>query len=384
MGAERINAVRTSFFGKGAISLLPGELRKRGYKRALIVTDKFLVETGVAARVGEALSAAGMEYRVYDRVMPNPTTGIVNECIGEARDMKAETLVAVGGGSAIDTCKAAGIVLANGGRVEDYEGVEKSGRESIPLIAVNTTAGTGSEVTCFYIVTDDIRHSKMCMVDANCIVDIAINDTDFMMSMPGELTASTGMDAMTHAIEAAMTWRSTPITDKDACWAIGVIREYLPRAVRDGSDVEAREMMAYAQYAAGMAFSNAGLGRVHAMAHALGGFYNLPHGVCNAVLLPFVLEYNGQFLQAQERFCKIGRALGIAEEPGMDMVHEVVRGIRALSREVGIPERLRELRIVKESDFPALAALAVKDACMDTNIGKAVAGDVIQVYRAAM
>ena len=384
MGAERINAVKTSFFGRGAISLLPDELRKRGYSRALIVTDKFLAGSGAASRVGDVLALAGTKYTVYDRVAPNPTSGIVNECIDAARASGAQVLVAVGGGSAIDTCKAAGIVLANGGRVEDYEGVEKSERPGLPIIAVNTTAGTGSEVTCFYIVTDDVRHSKMCMVDANCIVDIAVNDTDFMMSMPPGLTASTGMDAMTHAIEAAMTWRATPLTDKDAYWAIRVIHRYLPRAVRDGSDEEAREMMSYAQYAAGMAFSNAGLGMVHAMAHALGGFYNLPHGVCNAILLPFVLEYNGQFLQAQDRFEKIGEALCIEKEPGMNMVHEVVRAIRALARKVGIPGSLRELKTVKESDFPALARLAVKDACLDTNIGKACAGDVIQVYRAAM
>lgn len=384
MGAERINAVKTSFFGRGAISLLPDELKKRGFRRALIVTDKFLAEQGVVSRVGGVLASAGTEYALFDRVAPNPTVGIVNACIEAAKASGAQVLVAVGGGSAIDTCKAAGIVLSNGGRVEDYEGVEKSVHPGMPVIAVNTTAGTGSEVTCFYIVTDDVRHSKMCMVDANCIVDIAVNDTDFMISMPEGLTASTGMDALTHAIEAAMTWRATPLTDKDAYWAIGVIREYLPRAVRDGTDEEAREMMAYAQYVAGMAFSNAGLGMVHAMAHALGGFYNLPHGVCNAILLPYVLEYNGQFLQAQGRFKKIGEAFGIREEPGMSMVHEVVRAVRALAGEVGIPGRLRELKIVKESDFPALAKLAVADACMDTNIGKARAGDVIQVYRAAM
>ena len=364
MGAERINAVKTSFFGRGAISLLPDELKKRGFRRALIVTDKFLAEQGVVSRVGGVLASAGTEYALFDRVAPNPTVGIVNACIEAAKASGAQVLVAVGGGSAIDTCKAAGIVLSNGGRVEDYEGVEKSVHPGMPVIAVNTTAGTGSEVTCFYIVTDDVRHSKMCMPEGH--------------------TASTGMDALTHAIEAAMTWRATPLTDKDAYWAIGVIREYLPRAVRDGTDEEAREMMAYAQYVAGMAFSNAGLGMVHAMAHALGGFYNLPHGVCNAILLPYVLEYNGQFLQAQGRFKKIGEAFGIREEPGMSMVHEVVRAVRALAGEVGIPGRLRELKIVKESDFPALAKLAVADACMDTNIGKARAGDVIQVYRAAM
>ncbi len=383
MGAERVNAVKTSFFGKGAISLLPAELKKRRYSRALLVTDRFLFDTKVAERVGDEILKADMEYAIYYEVTPNPTTEVVNACIQAARALQVDVLVAVGGGSAIDTCKAVSIVLANGGSVEDYEGEEKSGRRGIPIVAVNTTAGTGSEVTSFYIVTDSVRHSKMCMVDTNCMVDIAINDTDFMMSMPPGLTAATGMDAMTHAIEAALTWKSTPLTDKDAYWAIRVIREYLPRAVRDGSDVEAREMMAYAQNVAGMAFSNAGLGMVHAMAHALGGFYNLPHGVCNAVLLPYVLEYNGRFAEAAPRFRRIGDALGIgAAEP--DAVKAVVNAVRALSAQVGIPAGLRELKNVKEADFPALARLAMADTCMSANIGKAAPEDVIGVYRAAM
>lgn len=384
MGAERINAVKTSFFGKGAIGLLPAELKKRGYGRALIVTDKFLFETKVADKVGAEILKANMEYAIYYQVTPNPTTSVVNECIDAARALQVDVLVAVGGGSAIDTCKAVSIVLANGGKVEDYEGEEKSSKRGIPIVAVNTTAGTGSEVTSFYIVTDTVRHSKMCMVDTNCMVDIAINDTDFMMSMPKNLTAATGMDAMTHAIEAALTWKSTPLTDKDAYWAISVIKEYLPKAVENGNDVTAREMMAYAENVAGMAFSNAGLGMVHAMAHALGGFYNLPHGVCNAVLLPFVLEYNGQFVNAAERFKKIADALGIRRTADTDVVKAVVDTIRALSAQIGIPANLTELKKVKESDFPALAKLAMADTCMGANIVKTSLEDVIQVYRNAL
>jgi len=216
MAAERVNAVKTSFFGKGAISLLPEELKKRGYQRALIVTDKFLFETKVAEKVGEKILEANMEYAIYYQVTPNPTTTVVNECIDAAKALQVDILVAVGGGSAIDTCKAVSIVVANGGKVEDYEGEGKSAKRGIPIVAINTTAGTGSEVTSFYIVTDTVRHSKMCMIDTNCMVDIAINDVDFMMSMPKGLTASTGMDALTHAIEAALTWKSTPFTDKDA------------------------------------------------------------------------------------------------------------------------------------------------------------------------
>lgn len=384
MGAERINAVKTSFFGKGAIGLLPAELKKRRYKRVLIVTDKFLYETNVAKRVGDEVLKADIEYAIYYQVTPNPTTAVVNECIEAARTLQVDALVAVGGGSAIDTCKAVSIVLANGGKVEDYEGEEKSVKRGIPIIAINTTAGTGSEVTCFYIVTDSVRHSKMCMVDTNCMVDIAINDTDFMMSMPKGLTASTGMDAMTHAIEAALTWKSTPLTDKDAYWAITTIKEYLPRAVADGNDVKAREMMAYAENVAGMAFSNAGLGMVHAMAHALGGFYNLPHGVCNAVLLPYVLEYNGKFQESAQRFEKIADALGIQRIGNADAVKAVVEMIRKLSREIGIPGSLTELKKVREADFEALAKLAAADTCMGANIVKPSLQDIIAVYHSAL
>lgn len=381
---ERVNAVKTSFFGKGSIGLLPEALRKRNYRRALIVTDKFLFEAGISEKVGEQLLKAGMEYAIYYQVTPNPTTAVIKECIDAAKALQVDALVAVGGGSAIDTCKAVSIVTANGGCVEDYEGTEKSKKPGIPIIAVNTTAGTGSEVTSFYIVTDNVRHSKMCMVDTNCMVDIAINDVNFMMSMPKGLTASTGMDAMTHAIEAALTWKATPLTDKDAYWAIRTIKDFLPRAVENGNDVEAREMMAYAQNVAGMAFSNAGLGMVHAMAHALGGFYNLPHGVCNAVLLPFVLEYNGKSPKVVERFVKIAQALELPAPGREDAVKSVVGYIRCLSKRLGIPARLSELKGVQQKDFQALAKLAMADSCMEANCTMPVLEEVIKVYASAM
>ena len=219
--AERINAVKTSFFGKGAIRLLGPELQKMGIRRALLVTDRFLYDSGAAARVGQVLSDAGVEYAVYYNVQPNPTVQVVN-----------------------------------------------------------TTAGTGSECTSFYIVTDPVRHSKMAMVDPNCMVSIAVNDTDFMSSMPPKLTAATGMDALTHAIEAALSKNANPLTDKDAYWAMQAIVQNLPRAVANGQDEAARTMMAYAENVAGMAFSNAGLGMVHAMAHALGGHTTTCPTVC--------------------------------------------------------------------------------------------------------
>lgn len=382
---ERWNAVGISFFGKGSICLLAEELKKRGCKRALIVTDKFLYDTKVADRVGAEILKADCEYAIYYEVKPNPTVEIVEECLQAAKVLEVDMLVAVGGGSAIDTCKAVSIVLANGGRVEDYEGENKSSRQGIPIAVVNTTAGTGSEVTSFYIVTDTRRHSKMCMVDPNCMVSIAINDADFMMSMPKGLTAATGMDALTHAIEAALTWKATPLTDKDAYWAINVIKTYLPRAVDNGSDVQAREMMAYAEYVAGMAFSNAGLGLVHAMAHAMGGFYNLPHGVCNAVLLPYVMEFNGRVRETWGRYQKIAEALGLpgaSSMSGEEAVRACVRCVRELSSYVGIPKTLSELK-VKPEDFEALAALAAADTCVEANPVKADKQTIVSVYRSA-
>lgn len=381
---ERISAVPTSFFGKGAVQLLVPELQKLGLRRALVVTDSFLYASGAAARVGEVLLAAGLEYAVYYRVAPNPTVEIVNECITAASSLRVDLLVALGGGSAIDTAKAAGIVLANGGRVEQYEGTDKSARPGLPIVAINTTAGTGSECTGFYIVTDPVRHSKMTMVDKNCMVRIAVNDIDFMSSMPPGLTAATGMDALTHAIEAVLSRPATPLTDKDACWAIGTILHYLPAAVADGGNEQARTMMAYAENTAGMAFSNAGLGMVHAMAHALGGRYNLPHGVCNAVLLPYVLAFNaaqgGAAVEA--RFGVIARAMELNIPTGQ-AVAGVIAAVRALSEEIGIAHSLSELKGVAPADFDALAALALHDSCMASNPVRPTGEQVAAVYRAA-
>lgn len=385
MGLERISSVAVSFFGRGCVRLLPEELKKRGLKRGLIVTDKFLYENGAGDRVGACLLKAGMEYAIYYLVQPNPTVIVVNECLEAARALKVDVLVAVGGGSAIDTAKAAGIVLANGGRVEDYEGVNKSLRPSVPIVAVNTTAGTGSEVTSFYIVTDPDRRLKMCMVDPNCMVSIAVNDVDFMMTMPKTLTASTGMDALTHAIEAAVSMRATPFTDKDALWAMEVIRDQLPRAAADGNDETAREMMAYAQYSAGMAFSNAGLGMVHAMAHSLGGMFNLPHGICNSVLLPFVMEFNGSRSETAKRYKKVAKGLklpGAEEMTGEEAVLQSAAYIRRLSEGMGLAQSLVELSVDPRA-FEVLAETAMKDPCMKDNPLQPAKEQVIEVYKKA-
>lgn len=365
--AERINAVKTSFFGKGAIRLLGPELQKMGIRRALLVTDRFLYDSGAAARVGQVLSDAGVEYAVYYNVQPNPTVQVVNDCIAAARTLQVQLLVALGGGT-----------------VEQYEGENKSSKPGLPIVAVNTTAGTGSECTSFYIVTDPVRHSKMAMVDPNCMVSIAVNDTDFMSSMPPKLTAATGMDALTHAIEAALSRNANPLTDKDAYWAMHAIVQNLPRAVANGQDEAARTMMAYAENVAGMAFSNAGLGMVHAMAHALGGHYNLPHGVCNAVLLPYVLAFNSRSPVCRERFMTIAAAMGLQGTFTPDTAAPaVIQFVRQLSAGVGIPANLAQLNKVNPADFAALAELALHDTCMSTNQITPTRDEVVAVYTAA-
>ena len=376
---DRINGVKTSLFGKGAIKLLGPELQRMGVGRALVVTDRFLYESGAAARVGEVLSRAGVEYAVFYQVQPNPTVQVVATCAAAVKSLSAQILVALGGGSAIDTAKAASILAANGGRLENYEGEDKSRIPGVPIAAVNTTAGTGSECTDFYIITDPVRRTKLAMVDVNCMVSIAVNDIDFMMSMPPGLTAATGMDALTHAIEAVLSRGASPLTDKDALWAVERIVRYLPRAVADGGDEEARSMMAYAEYAAGMAFSNAGLGMVHAMAHALGGRYNLPHGMCNAVLLPYVLAFHTRCPVCRERLERVAQAMGLEERTPLG----VIAALRALSGQIGIPPSLSRLEDVDPAHFPELAGQALQDTCMASDQLEPTWEEVAAVYLAA-
>ncbi|PHV69413.1 alcohol dehydrogenase [Sporanaerobium hydrogeniformans] len=386
MDGERISAVKLSLFGKGALKLLPEELKKMEVHRALIVTDTFLYENGTASQVGATLLEAEVEYAIFYEVKSNPTVEVVNNCIKVARTLQVDCIVAVGGGSAIDTAKAVSVVVANGGRIEEYEGVNKSRRPGIPIVAVNTTAGTGSEVTAFYIVTDSVRHSKMAMIDSNCMVAIAINDVNLMLSMPPELTAATGMDALTHAIEALFSIRATPLTDKDAIWAMEVIYAYLPQAVLNGRDEQARRMMAYAQNVAGMAFSNAGLGMIHSMAHALGGYYNLPHGICNAILLPYVLEFMGDYSEVQPRFEVLLKAFKMPQGYCLgyrQIVRQSIVAIRKLLEQIGIVPHLRALEKVEPKDFEILAEQAIKDTCMKDAFIKPTKEQIIKVYEKA-
>ena len=291
--------------------------------------------------------------------------------------------MSLGGGSPHDCAKGIALVATNGGEIKDYEGVDVSGKPQLPLVAINTTAGTASEITRFCIITDEKRHVKMAIVDKNTTPIMSVNDSALMKGMPASLTAATGMDALTHAVEAYVSTIATPVTDCCALKAIKLIASYLRRAVDNGEDMEARDQMAYAQLLAGMAFNNASLGYVHAMAHQLGGFYDLPHGVCNAVLLPHVQQYNAQV--SPGRLADVARAMGKDVE-GMEApqaAEKALEAIRELSASVGIPAGLRELN-VKEEDLDLLAENALKDACGLTNPKQATHEEIVAIYRNAM
>ncbi|MBQ1538983.1 MAG: iron-containing alcohol dehydrogenase, partial [Desulfovibrio sp.] len=304
-------------------------------------------------------------------------------------DNKCDSLITIGGGSSHDCGKGVGFVAGCGGTIHDYEGVDKSSKPFPPYVAVNTTAGTGSEMTRFCIITDTSRKVKMAIVDWRCTPSVAIDDPDLMMGMPPALTAATGMDALTHAVEAYVSTAATPMTDACAEKAMEYINRYLRRAVANGQDKEAREGMCYAEYLAGMAFNNASLGHVHAMAHQLGGFYNLPHGECNAILLPFVEEYNR--ISNRRRFGKIAQLLGeVTQGKTSDEASKLaIKAIRILSQDVGIPAGLIELGKrygveVKAEDIPTMTANAQKDACGLTNPRKMTDKAVADIYTAAL
>ncbi|MDR0219744.1 MAG: iron-containing alcohol dehydrogenase, partial [Enterobacteriaceae bacterium] len=294
--------------GMGCLNEAVEFVKNYDYKQALIVTDRVLNEIGVVENVQKLLADVGIQSAVYEGTNPNPTTINVEEGLAILRQHDCDFVISLGGGSPHDCAKGIALVAANGGDIRDYEGVDMSAKPQLPLVAINTTAGTASEMTRFCIITDVERHIKMAIVDKNVTPILSVNDPSLMIGMPKGLTAATGMDALTHAIEAYVSTAANPITDACALKAVNMISHYLRRAVEDGSDVEARENMAYAQFLAGMAFNNASLGYVHAMAHQLGGFYNLPHGVCNAVLLPHVQRFNAKV--AAPRLKEIAAAMG--------------------------------------------------------------------------
>ncbi len=372
-----------NLMGAGSVAEVGKQAKILGGSKALVVTDKPLMNTGIVEKVTQLLEASEIDSIIYDGVQPNPTVKNVDEGIAVYKNEKCDVIIAVGGGSAIDCAKGVGIIISNGGSIKDYEGLDKSEKPMPPFIAINTTAGTASEMTRFTIITDTDRHVKMAIVDWHVTPNVSINDPELMLSMPVFLTAATGMDALTHAIEAYVSINATPLTDSVAMKAIELISQYLRPAVANGSSLEARDKMAYAEFLAGMAFNNAGLGHVHAMAHQLGGFYNLPHGVCNAVLLPHVEKFN--LIACPDRFVDIAIALGEEVDGLSDMeaADEALEAIKRLSEDVGIPAGLKELG-VKEEDMPILAENAMKDACGLTNPRKATEKEIIQIYKNAM
>lgn len=372
-----------SLMGADCLKDAGDQLGELGFKKALIVTDKVLGQIGIVKKVTDVLDNKNIEYAIYDETKPNPTVKNVNDGLALLKEKECDFVISLGGGSAHDCAKGIALLATNGGEIKDYEGVDKSKKPQLPMVGINTTAGTGSEMTLFAIITDEERHIKMALVDKHLTPIIAVNDPMLMLAMPKSLTAATGMDALTHAIEAYVSTAATPITDACAEKAIELISNYLVNAVENGQDVEARDMMAYAEYLAGMAFNNASLGYVHAMAHQLGGFYNLPHGVCNAILLPHVQEYNKS--TSASRLAKIAKIMGgniegLTDEQGADLCIDM---IKSLSQTIGIPEGLGVLG-VKESDFETLATNALNDACSLTNPRKGNLEEVIAIFRKAM
>ncbi|MEL4428353.1 MULTISPECIES: L-threonine dehydrogenase [Shewanella] len=369
--------------GKGAVDDAIGDIKTLGFKRALIVTDKPLVKIGLVGEVAEKLGQNGITSTVFDGVQPNPTVGNVEAGLALLKANQCDFVISLGGGSPHDCAKGIALVATNGGSIKDYEGLDQSAKPQLPLVAINTTAGTASEMTRFCIITDEARHIKMAIVDKHTTPLLSVNDPELMLKKPASLTAATGMDALTHAVEAYVSIAANPITDACAIKAIELIQGNLVNAVKQGQDIEAREQMAYAQFLAGMAFNNASLGYVHAMAHQLGGFYDLPHGVCNALLLPHVQEYNAKVVP--DRLKDIAKAMGVdvtsmTDEQG---AAAAIAAIKALSVAVNIPENLTLLG-VKAEDIPTLAENALKDACGFTNPKQATHEEICQIFTNAL
>ncbi|SPF46999.1 Fe-containing alcohol dehydrogenase [Syntrophobacter sp. SbD1] len=373
-----------TLMGIGAHKELGAQIKSLGGKKPFICTDKGITQSGITERIVELIRKdTGLEPVIFDQTVPNPTDKNVHDGLKVFKDKNCDMIITLGGGSSHDAGKGIGIVATNGGKIHDYEGINKSARPMPPFIAINTTAGTASEMTRFCIITDSSRKVKMAIVDWRVTPNLAINDPLLMAGMPPSLTAATGMDALTHAIEAYVSTIATPVTDACALQAIDLISRYLRAAVANGQDMEARDKMAYAEYLAGMAFNNASLGHVHAMAHQLGGFYDLPHGVCNAILLPHVQRFN--MIAKMGRFADIARTMGepVAALSQRDAAERALQAIMVLSRDVGIPSGLKGLG-VKEQDLRVMAENAQKDACGFTNPRCPKLDDVIEIYKSAL
>lgn len=373
-----------TLMGVGAHKQIPAQIKALGGTHVFLVTDAFLGSPGgMADDIKSLLETENIKVTIYAGAEPNPTDQNVHDGLKMYRDSGADMLLSLGGGSSHDCAKGVGLVAANGGNIRDFEGLDKPSKPLPPFIAVNTTAGTASEMTRFAVITNSSNHVKMAIANWRITPAVAVNDPLLMVGMPPALTAATGMDALTHAVEAYVSTIATPVTDSAALMAIKLIAGNLRQAVANGQNLYARDKMAYAEYLGGMAFNNASLGYVHAMAHQLGGMYNLPHGVCNAILLPHVEIFN--LLACPERFADIAVAMGENVE-GLsirDAADKAITAIKKLSADVGIPPGLSTLK-VNEKDFELMAQNAMKDLCQFTNPRTATLADVINIYKSAM
>lgn len=370
-----------SYFGPGARKELPEVLDRLGAKKVLVVTDKGLLKFGVAKMVTDVMDAAGISYEIFSDVKPNPIVTNVQEGLKAFKESKANVIVAIGGGSAIDTAKGIGIVANNPefSDIVSLEGCAPTKHKSVPIVALPTTAGTAAETTINYVIIDEEKQKKMVCVDPNDIPAVAIIDAELMYSLPKGLTAATGMDALTHAIEGYITKGAWQMSDMFELEAIRMISKYLPVAVAEPTNADARNGMAVAQYIAGMAFSNVGLGLVHGMAHPMGSLFDVPHGVANALLLPTIMEFN--MPACLDKYPEIAKAMGV-DITGMtkeEASQAACDAVKALAIEVGIPQHLSELGITAE-DIPALAQQAIEDVCTPGNPRDVTIDDIKALY----
>ena len=381
--ANRFILNERSYHGKGAIQEIAGEVTSRGLKKALLCTDPDLLKFGVTKKVTDVLDAAGLAYQVYSEIKPNPTIENVKDGVEAAKAAQADYIIAIGGGSSMDTAKAIGIIVTNPefADVRSLEGTADTKNPCLPIIAVPTTAGTAAEVTINYVITDPEKNRKFVCVDPHDIPQIAVIDPDMMSTMPKGLTAATGMDALTHAIEGFITKAAWEMTDMFHLKAIEIISRSLRKAV--SNDPDGREGMALGQYVAGMGFSNVGLGAVHAMAHPLGAVYDTPHGVANAILLPTVMEYNAP--ASGDKYQYIAAAMGV---PGIDNMTDeeaadaTIAAVKQLSLDVGIPQNLNG--ILKEEDVAFLSQSAYADACCPGNPRDTSEEEIAQLYKSLL
>ena len=370
----------TSYHGKGALAAVADEAKNRGFKKALICSDPDLIKFGVTKKVTDVLDGAGLAYQLYSDIKPNPTIENVQHGVEEFKKAGAYYIIAVGGSSSRDTAKCVGIIISNPefAGVRSIEGVAPTKKPSVPIIAVPTTAGTAAEVTINYVITDVEKNRKMVCVDPHDIPVVAVVDPDMMSTMPKSLTAATGMDALTHAIEGYITKGAWELSDMFHLKAIEIIARSLRGAVENTAD--GREGMALGQYVAGMGFSNVGLGIVHSMAHPLGALYDTPHGIANAIILPTVMEYNAPV--TAEKYRDIAKAMGVKGTENMSQEEyrkAAVDAVKQLAKDVGIPDNLRD--IVKPEDVQFLSESAFADACRPGNPRDTSVEEIAELYR---